>query len=341
MSESSLAPTTDDSGEEASRTKGVRRILPYIEGVAVAYLVLFLTIYGGSKLHLSQFFTRLSWMDAKVSELDGFTLTWLFYGWSPVYQFFAGFVEISCAVLLFFRRTRRLGALLTAPFMLNLVLLNLEYDIGAVNDAVPMLVASTVLCLIYTRDYKKFFWDMQPARPMVGRRALLAGTVAKYVIATMGVVGSAVLYFAFFRGGHAKSDLYGRWRVESVERSGPGGGAPTVASGDVLYFDVRDDFGLRTKDSVHYGTYALDPRKRQLNVAIYAANFEAYKELNYGSVRDKYFAPQNLRDSLSGTYRLDENGMLVIEARSRQDSLTIRLRSDNWVRPAPKHGGRR
>ena len=68
-------------------------------------------------------------------------LLWTFMGYSGVYSVFAGLGEVIGGVLLFFRRTRLLGALVVAMVMSHVVVLNFAYD-------VPVKVFSTHLLLI-------------------------------------------------------------------------------------------------------------------------------------------------------------------------------------------------
>jgi uncharacterized membrane protein YphA (DoxX/SURF4 family) len=56
-------------------------------------------------------------------------LLWTFMGASVPYTIFGGISECIGAVLLFFRRTATLGALITASVMLNIVMMNYCYDV--------------------------------------------------------------------------------------------------------------------------------------------------------------------------------------------------------------------
>ena len=56
-------------------------------------------------------------------------LLWTFMAASPAYTFFAGLGEVMGGVLLLFRRTMTLGALVTFGVMLNVMMLNFCYDV--------------------------------------------------------------------------------------------------------------------------------------------------------------------------------------------------------------------
>ena len=94
--------------------------------MTVARLVLALGMmpYGVSKLFLLQFQVAASAYAQPLGETPSTTLTWAFLGYSPVFQFRLGTFEIIPAVLLLFARTRRLGALLLLPVVLNVAMFN-------------------------------------------------------------------------------------------------------------------------------------------------------------------------------------------------------------------------
>ena len=70
--------------------------------------------------HLSQTFGE--------SSASGFL--WAFMGYSTPYIIFAGLGETVAGILLCFRRTVTLGALIGVATMSNVVMLNFAYDVG-------------------------------------------------------------------------------------------------------------------------------------------------------------------------------------------------------------------
>ena len=68
--------------------------------------------YAISKLFDWQFQVRASEYARPLGETSGKTLTWAFLGYSPAFQVLMGIFEFVPSLMLFFRRTRRLGAVL-------------------------------------------------------------------------------------------------------------------------------------------------------------------------------------------------------------------------------------
>jgi len=72
-------------------------------------------------------------------------LLWTFMGFSRLYTIFAGSVEVVGAVLLLWRRTTLLGALLLAGATTNVLLLNLSYDVPVKLYSAHLLVMALFL----------------------------------------------------------------------------------------------------------------------------------------------------------------------------------------------------
>ena len=81
--------------------------------------------YGLTKIARTQFIVLPfhSWSEP-LKDISGVTLTWAFLGYSPWFTVLLGFLEVIPAVLLLFRKTKLLGALLLFSVVLNVFLIN-------------------------------------------------------------------------------------------------------------------------------------------------------------------------------------------------------------------------
>ena len=105
------------------------------------YLGLFMIVYGTAKVFQSQFpFPALEVLSQTYGDSSPMRLVWTFMGYSASYNFFTGGGEILGGVLLFFRKTKTLGALIVIGVMANVAMLNFSYD-------VPVKLFSTHLIL--------------------------------------------------------------------------------------------------------------------------------------------------------------------------------------------------
>ena len=86
--------------------------------------------YGMLKLIKGQFmFLGEKKLEEPYGDLSPMGLLWAFMGYSTPYNVFAGAAEAGAAVLLFFRRTTPLGALLAVAVMTNVAMINFSYDV--------------------------------------------------------------------------------------------------------------------------------------------------------------------------------------------------------------------
>lgn len=92
---------------------------------------IFIITYGVAKMgNGGQFlYPTVAWMDAPLGNLSPMSLLWTFMGYSRSYSVFTGLFEILGGLLLFFRRTMVLGALVSFGVMLNVVALNYSYHV--------------------------------------------------------------------------------------------------------------------------------------------------------------------------------------------------------------------
>lgn len=121
---------------------------------ACRYLIcLLMLLYGLVKIFQAQFYTDNYWKDLPLGQLSGMQLTWAFYSYSPLYETLLGFTEVALGLLVFFKRTSKAGVLFFVPVMINIVLINIVFDIGALGSALPLLAAGLILFIIYFKSY--------------------------------------------------------------------------------------------------------------------------------------------------------------------------------------------
>jgi len=93
-------------------------------------LAMILMSYGMAKVLKSQFpQPDIDVLGEPFGEASPMRLLWTFMGYSTPYTVFAGISEVLPGLLLFFRRTTMLGALIGAAVMTNVVLMNFSYDV--------------------------------------------------------------------------------------------------------------------------------------------------------------------------------------------------------------------
>ena len=223
--------------------------------------------YGFSKVFKLQFPapppSRLTELFGDASPMG---LLWTFMGASTAYTVFAGGVEVLGGILLLFRRTTTLGALVVLGVMTNVLMLNLSYDVAVKLLSMQLIVMTLVLLapdarrlvdlLVLHRPTTPppFAWVPKTARRRWARRIVKA-------VAIVLLIGGQVrgdLQVAAILGDHApKPSGYGIYDLEVQTRDGqPVPPDPTrFRSG----FMDRWWGGLRTSADVGL-SFALPPR---------------------------------------------------------------------------------
>ena len=96
-------------------------------------------------------FPDLSLLASNVGDLLPMRLSWIFMGYSPPYQFFSGALEVLSGILLLSRRTATFGALVASGVFLNVMMMNLSYDIPLKLFSMKLELLSLFL-LVHEKD---------------------------------------------------------------------------------------------------------------------------------------------------------------------------------------------
>jgi hypothetical protein len=211
-----------------------RAAYPRLEGLLRIYLRYVLASimlgYGLAKLPPTQFQPpgpeRLMRTFGESSPMG---LLWTFMGFSPAYTMFAGVCEIIPALLLLFRRTATLGALISIGVLLNIVLLNFCYDVPVKLFSLHLLATgAAVLLPSWPRLANVLILNRATGpvviwTPLKRRWQNWSIGIAKlcFVVLMLGTgVAGAVSGWKSFGPGKPKPPLYGLYEVESMTVDG-------------------------------------------------------------------------------------------------------------------------
>jgi hypothetical protein len=115
---------------------------------ALAYLMFF---YGYGKIGGRFFNITYLTQDTKVGELDSFYLAWFFFGRSNVQIFIIGLMEFIPAILLLFRRTYLVAAILMFPVTANVMMVNIFNKVSPFTFIVSIIIFLGNVYLLYSR----------------------------------------------------------------------------------------------------------------------------------------------------------------------------------------------
>jgi hypothetical protein len=155
-------------------------------------------------------------------------LLWTLMGVSPGYQSVTGAAELLGGVLLFWRRTRLLGATLVTIVMTNVVLLNFFYGVPVKLFSSHLLVMAIALLLLDApRLLAVFVWNRPAAAAELGpmfasRRANVTAQVLKLALLALVLVTDLSRAVQRYRIAEAteEHELWGVHEVESFVQDG-------------------------------------------------------------------------------------------------------------------------
>ena len=114
--------------------------------VAALFLALILFKYGLDKLFKQQFYLpEPNLLFTPLGHLDKDILYWSTMGVSRSYNIFLGMVEIVPAILLLFKKTRTIGAIIAVGVLMNIVAINFSFDISVKMFSTILLLLSIYL----------------------------------------------------------------------------------------------------------------------------------------------------------------------------------------------------
>ena len=176
--------------------------------------------YGMSKVMKSQFYDLSPGvLHQRVGETPPMKLLWAFMGYSLPYTVFAGLAEVIGGVLLLWRRTATLGALLVIAVMTNVVMLNFCYDVPVKLYSMQLLVMAIAIAQPAARRLIGAALGGAvaevPARTRMSPRLERARIIAKLLMIAGLLYDTVVPYFG--RPGHEDHlhEVYGDWAVDS------------------------------------------------------------------------------------------------------------------------------
>jgi hypothetical protein len=186
--------------------------------------------YGFAKVFPLQFRTPpLARLLEPYGEFSPMGALWWFMGASTGYIIFSGTMEVLGGLLLMFRRTATLGAMVSFAVLSNVVALNYFYDVPVKLYSTNLLLMGVFLMAPDLRRLCSVLVLNRPAPPADLSRAQFQNRKLRIVAAVLPVLFFGYVLFNEVKGGwqsyqarlHTpRSPLYGAYNVETFTRNG-------------------------------------------------------------------------------------------------------------------------
>ena len=215
-------------------------------------------------------------LEQRIGEMRPMSLLWTFMMYSRPYAFFGGVMELAVVVLLCFRRTATLGAVLCLAVMTNVAVLNYAYGVP-VKLYSTMIVLSAVVLLLYDarrlwavfvtnesvpRVERPAFYDRIPRWLQWTAKGILVGSVFASSVAAMAPTLGTPLRTS------AIDAAEGAWRIAAFEIDQHGARTNASPSPWLRMFVQGRTVAMRlATDSLVYCRRGTTPDARTLSFA--------------------------------------------------------------------------
>lgn len=232
-----------------------------IFGQILKYLGLYFVSFVLLSFAISKFFNAQFqiWNYAGYTPLKDLSLfwhAWSFFGRSYTYNLFIGIAEISSAILLLFHRTRLVGLLLATGIYVNIIIVDIEFEVSnAILHSIIEFVIVLILLIPYLKDLKKFFWDMG------GRFLNQIYFDNKFLNLILPisfiVIASATVTILLNNAISSQDKIIGAYKISELivngdtTKIGPG----KFTKDPMLFFEFSNGCILTLNDSTYYGNY--------------------------------------------------------------------------------------
>lgn len=258
------------------------------------FLATFIISYAFAKILGTQFTSQPSVYDRPVGSLSGFQLTWYYYGYSYWYGLVIAVTQIISALLLFFRKTTRLGVILYLTFMVNITMVDFAYGI---DEAKGMALILTLMALfVLLSDYKVFYkyFITEPELFAEDERPnwLKKAKIVKFIYIPLVFIGIFFLLSAMKKTYMGMNEFYGSWE--------------NTANGDRLHFEAGNSFQIMKKNEVKRlssGIYNFSKDSLKLQIVSDSAIFSNANNNSSKKSKPVYY--------LKGKYKLADQSLNI------------------------------
>ena len=190
------------------------------------FLAMMLLSYGFAKVYKTQFpEPSLIRLLQPLGSFSPMGLAWTYMGFSEAYNVYTGMLEVLGGLLLIWRRTTTLGALLTMGVMSHVVVMNFTYDIPVKLFSTHLLVMALVVAATDRRRLYRLFFSNKSTASMIEYNPVKNKLYEK--IKTGLKLTALILFIGIsvwqgysgkreYGDKRAKPPLYGIWEVETM-----------------------------------------------------------------------------------------------------------------------------
>jgi len=294
------------------------------------YLAFTMFSYGFIKVFKLQFpFPDALRMTETYGESSPMGLAWTFMGYSQGYNYFTGFGEVISGLLLLFRRTTTIGALVAFVVSANIMAINYCFDVPVKLLSTTLVLMSLFLLAKDTKRLIDFFVLHQTTSLPVPRTPKFKKRWVNITAATFKYLVIAFVLYQNISGDYAalaqygdnapKPPLYGFYNVETFVKHNDT--LPVLTSDTLRWNKLVISYpgfaGVKLMNG-HSKYYSFQPDTATKKIVMYD-----YRD----TTRKFYF-----------TYSSPEKSLLLLQGTWFGDSVHMRMRNDSSGFPLATRG---
>lgn len=146
-----------------NKRKNYSRLNFWFNQYLASYLSLVMIWYAVAKIIPVQMpYPSLNAFLTPIGDFSRSGFTWMYIGSNPGYQSFMGWCELVAAILILFHRTRVIGTLVMMTVLINILSLNVFYNIIVKLPVIILLLTNLFLLTPYIPKLISFFYFFKP-----------------------------------------------------------------------------------------------------------------------------------------------------------------------------------
>lgn len=313
-------------------------------------LAMWMLSYGMAKVawDMNQFPTLSEMqLDKTWGDSSPMNVVWSFMGASRAYTVFAGLGELAGGLLLLFRHTRTLGALIVLGVMTNVMMLNYCYDVPVKLFSTHLVLMAVFLLLPDLGRLMALLVCNRPVAaanlrpPYANRTTIWAVRFVKLVVIVVGFaipLGShTVRQVQYFVNQSKLPPWLGTYEIEEFELMSTGGGVAETSSWRTIAFEHRGRDATGAANPTYWLTITLASGQTAIPFVIHDLN----NQLEFGDSRSAV-APTGIATLTQvGSGKLEfvgrnENGPFQATlVRSNANKHRLTNRGYRWINEVP------
>lgn len=299
------------------------------------YLAYTMFTYGFVKVFPLQFGNITTYrLFERLGDMSPMGLLWTFMAYSPGYQLFSGFMEVIGGVLLLFRRTTTLGAVVCIGVLANIFAMNMFFDVPVKIYSGWLLLIGIYLAFDDVQRLWNFFILNRATLPkdlrlFSTKRWFRISRIVLKIIFIGGFCG--MMFYQSWESSQykdvPKTAIYGPYRVESFERNGATSATDTLRWQEVFVdrrgtydmVSVTNEDGLRKRLN-----FTKDDQKHTLTLT------DIGDTTHYAL---SYLQPDSLSLILKGKYQKDS--LQISMKKMDRKKFLLTSRGFRWINEVP------